>query len=180
MKKRSHFRLCIALILTAVLSTQKAWAVDRLTEENIRELYSQLALVMKEKNKDNIFSFLNTRFHEDFILTFNYPVAGKDGLLSEKIQTKTNKEQLIQNIKDVPSESYSFENHEVFFILISDDGRTAQAKDRGKASYGENGFFVVDVECDDQVILSNEGTIQFTKSTCSWLVPEQLKQKPPQ
>ncbi|MBK9585514.1 MAG: hypothetical protein KA099_02880 [Alphaproteobacteria bacterium] len=167
--------------LLILLSPLKVWAVDKLTEENIREHYQKSIAVVKENNKGKRLDFINTHYHPDLIVTKKFPIAGKDGTLSESFETNTTRQQFIDQLLNAPKSEISFLEYDILDIVIRDDAKSALVKDREKVSLcGDNCFSSVVVnECDDEIILSPEGIIQLYKATCGWVVPEEFKKKQP-
>ncbi len=169
-------------ILLILLSPLKAWAVDKLTEENIREHYQKSISVVKENNKEKRLDFLRTHYHPDFIVINKYPIAGSDGTLSENFETKRTRQQVINQLSNGPKTDIKFLEYDVLSVSVSEDGKSAHVKDRAKILLcGDNCLSpTVTNECDDDIVLSPEGIIQLYKATCGWVVPEEFKKKHPQ
>ncbi len=176
--KHSIFLFCTTL---SIGCAQQAWSLDKISEESVRELYKQSMIVMIENDTGKRLSFLENHTHTNYTVTYKTPIAASDGTLSKTFESKANRQQFIYNAMNASSEVFKTIGHELLFVSISPDGKSAQAKDRMKIPNNmENSTFEATMECEDSLILNDQGVIQFIESRCSWIVPEDFKHPKPQ
>ncbi len=147
---------------------------DKLTSDNINDFYYKTGDVLTRGTK-NILAFSDKHRHPEFESMTIIPIVDENGVIVdtiEKIKSKTQGMTIIKNSASVFDKISSVKS-DVLSFKISEDGRSANVKNRTIISYDQETPINMTAECEDDIVLSSDGVIQAKKSKCWRVIPEQ-------
>ena len=165
--------ILVGALLVPALSAA-AHAADKLTEEMIREHYEQSVKMVNKNDFDLTYQYFEEYLLPEARITFNYPVIGSKGEVSEYVPYEFTKERLLLAFNKLTyyRDYYSkvqLIDYKIRDIEISADGLSATIKDF--VTNIVDGYYDTKVktvvECVDQLVLNPEGLIRLSDVSCT-------------
>ena len=154
-------------LFVAVLMPAHVFAVDKLTEDIVKEYYKKSYDISQNGSNEELLAYIDKHTDPEAVITYKYPSSNQDPD-ADGFKTDTHtKASLISLIKKARKNSKSALQeleYELTEIKISEDGQSAQVTTMSDSMYDSGQMrFLETSESVDVIKLNDEGVIVCTQ-----------------